>query len=102
MLRYSCPAAESTSISTIGIGYSSFGVATLKSLRSMQTLKVSFFLTTGTILTIHSTYLAVWMKLHLRSLSTSSLIFDRTSGAKLLGVYLMGFFPVFMGSFSLI
>src|SRR3954467_7621368 len=76
MLKYSKPAAESTSISATGMGYSSLGVAALRSRKSMHTLNEPFFLITGTILAIHSTYLVVWMNLQRRSLSTSALIFE--------------------------
>src|SRR6187399_3585557 len=85
MLKYSNPAAESINISATGIGYSYFGVALFKSLKSMHTLREPFFLITGTILANHSTYLAVLINLLLSSLSISSLIFDIISGANLLG-----------------
>src|SRR3954471_21475746 len=52
MLKYSNPAAESTSISATGMGYSSLGVAALRSRKSMHTLNEPFFLITGTILEI--------------------------------------------------
>src|SRR3954467_4450853 len=90
MLKYSKPAVESTSISATGMGYSSLGVAALRSRKSMHTRKEPFFLITGTILAIHSTYLVVWMNLQRRSLSTSALIFEWISGANLLGVCLIG------------
>src|SRR3954470_7756108 len=76
ILRYSKPAAESTNISATGMGYSSLGVAALRSQKSMHTLNEPFFLITDTILAIHSTYLVVLMNLHRRSLSTSALIFE--------------------------
>src|SRR4051812_13818445 len=76
MLKYSNPAAESTSISAVGMGYSSLGVAALRSRKSMHTLNEPFFLITGTILAIHSTYLVVRINLQRKSLSTSVLIFE--------------------------
>lgn len=100
ILRYSKPSNEATRISATGIGYSSFGVVAFKSPKSMQTLKAQFFIITGTIFPIHSTYLVMQMNLHLRSLSISSLIFDGISGAKRLGVYLTGFLLCFIGSFN--
>src|SRR4051812_19731529 len=90
----------STNISVTGIGYSSLGVATFRSQKFIHTLKEPLFLITCTILAIHSTYLVVLMNLQQRSLSTSALIFERISGANLLGVCLMGFFPSFIGSFN--
>ena len=51
------------------------GVAWFMFLKSIQTLRVPFFLTTGTILANQSKYLAVLMKPHFSGLSTSSLIF---------------------------
>ena len=68
----SCLDAASTSKSAIGIGYSSFGVATFGSLKSIQTLNFPFFLRTGKILDNHSTYLAVRMNLACKRRSISS------------------------------
>src|SRR4051812_22650164 len=76
MLRYSKPTAESTNISATGMGYSSLGVAALRSRKSIHTLNEPFFLITGTILAIPSTYLVVWINLQRKSLSTSALIFE--------------------------
>src|SRR4051812_23414084 len=90
----------STNISVTGIGYSSLGVSAFKSRKFIHTLKEPFFLITDTILAIHSTYLVVLMNLQQRSLSTSVLIFERISGANLLGVCLMGFFPSFIGNLN--
>src|ERR1051325_8069255 len=75
ILRYSKPVAESISISTIGLEYSSLGVAVFKSLKSMQVRKEPFFLITGTMLESHSTYHVVLINLHRRSCSTSAFIF---------------------------
>src|SRR6266487_6945906 len=91
ILKYSCPAAESTNNSATDIEYSSFGVALFKSLKSIQTLRDPFFLITGTMLANHSTYLAVRMNLHLSNLSISALIFVMISGANLLGSCFTGF-----------
>jgi hypothetical protein len=44
-------------ISATGIGYSSFGVALLRSLKSTQTRHRPSFFCTGTTLEIHSAYL---------------------------------------------
>ncbi|KAK2395908.1 hypothetical protein QL285_057598 [Trifolium repens] len=100
MLKNSKPAAESINISATGMTYSSLGVALFKSLKSMHTLSVPFFLITGTIFANHSTYLAVLINLLLSSLSISSLILDIISGANLLGNCFTGFFPALIGSLN--
>src|ERR1051325_7951156 len=87
ILRYSKPAAESISISAIGMEYSSLGVAVFKFLKSMQIRKEPFFLMTGTMLASHSTYLVVLINLHRMSRSTSAFIFERIVGANHLGIY---------------
>ena len=70
--KISCLDAASTSKSAIGIGYSSFGVATFGSLKSIQTLNFPFFLRTGKILDNPSTYQAVRMNLACKRRSISS------------------------------
>lgn len=50
-------------ISSTGIGYSSFGVKKFKFLKSIQTLRVPFFLITRTKLAYHSTYIIGLMNL---------------------------------------
>lgn len=57
-----CPTVESTKELTVGMRYSSLGVARFKFLKSMHTLILPFFFITGTILDNHSTYLAVIIK----------------------------------------
>ena len=66
----------------------------------MQTIRVPFFLTTGTILANQSTYLAIMMKSHFNSLSISSLIFDWICGANLLGICFTGFLLGQIGNLS--
>src|SRR6266498_4310208 len=70
-----CPKASLISISAIGIGYSSLGVALFKSLKSMHTLNLlDPFFSMGTILEIQSAYLQGLIKLALSKRPISSLI----------------------------
>jgi hypothetical protein len=56
-LRILLPVAALINVSAMGIGYSSFGVALLRSLKSTQTHHRPSFLCMGTMLEIHSAYL---------------------------------------------
>ncbi|PRQ23608.1 hypothetical protein RchiOBHm_Chr6g0263221 [Rosa chinensis] len=75
----SCLAAPSIKRSAIGIGYSSFGVAKFKFLKSTHTLILPFFFLTGTALETHSTYLAGLINLACNNRSISSFISICTS-----------------------
>src|SRR5438128_9392146 len=84
-----CPDALLISISAIGIGYSSLGVALFRSLKSMHTLSLPDpFFSTGTMLEIQSVYLHSLIKLALRSQPISSLIRSYILGLNFLADYL--------------
>jgi hypothetical protein len=69
-----CHDALLMSMSTIGIGYSSLGVALLRSMKSMHTLILPDpFFYIGTTLEIHSAYLQGRIKPAFKSRSISSL-----------------------------
>src|SRR3990170_6697132 len=70
-----CPEASLISISAIGMGYSSLGVALFKSLKSIHTLNLPEpFFSTGKMLEIQSAYLQGLIKLALSKQPISSLI----------------------------
>ena len=74
-LMTQCPDASLISISAIGIGYSSLGIALFRSLKSMHTLSLlDPFFSTGTMLEIQSAYLHGLIKVALSSRLISSLI----------------------------
>lgn len=76
-------ACESTSMSTISIGYSSLSVTSLSFLKSIQMMR--FFLIIGTILESHDIYQTILMNLVFKSLLISFLTFFTLSAIRLNG-----------------
>jgi hypothetical protein len=78
-LRILLPAATLINVSATGIGYSSFGVALLRSLKSTQARHRPSFFCMGTMLEIHSTYLYDLMNPTSSIFSISFLTSSKTS-----------------------
>jgi hypothetical protein len=90
--------AASTNISAIGIGYLYLGVALFKSLKSIHTLNLPFFLNTGTMLEIQSAYQHGQINLASYNPVISAIISSYNSCLNLLGACLNGRYLVSIGS----
>lgn len=89
---------ESIRESTVGIGYSSLGVARFRFLKFMQILSFLFFLRIGTMLDNHFTYLIILMNLVFNKCFIFFLMAGTTSEAKRLKACLKGRKPTLVGS----
>ena len=85
-----CPAVASTSLSICGTANGSFGHDLFRSVKSMQTLHLSFFFLMTTMLASHSGYWTSLMNPVFYRFLTSSLMISSLSGANFLLLCLMG------------